>query len=254
MLSAPWVIPRKRTSGEKSGRFRALTPVGCWLRRKRTISAFSPLKKRLQGSSLWLPSGEETMVYRDGSMRGLSTKETQNQRLRAAAVRERLQPVPNRSAQEHKVETAKHGSPNPPFLVVAYGSAAPRRTRRFPNSSGGEVRPAQKSGQTENNFPEIRSNLLKPLHQHPLSRAKQPAPPWRKPPGLPRRHSCRRLCRSRTPSPNPPKKPPTSATIFPQARSIYRGVSLRRLASHLVRRRTGSYNVKRAFTTGIHYE
>ena len=35
---------------------------------------FFVLKKRLHGSSLWLPLGEESMVYRNGSMRGLSTK------------------------------------------------------------------------------------------------------------------------------------------------------------------------------------
>ena len=70
LLSALWVIPRKRTSGEKAGRFRTLTRRGRWRGARNCFRSFF-VKERLQGSSLLLPSGEEAKVKYDGSRRAL---------------------------------------------------------------------------------------------------------------------------------------------------------------------------------------
>ena len=63
LLSALWVIPRKRTfeAKERDGS-KCHKPAGCWPRHKRTAPVFPSLKKRLQGSSLLLLSGEEAEV------------------------------------------------------------------------------------------------------------------------------------------------------------------------------------------------
>ncbi len=72
LLSALWVIPRKRTSGKKSGTVpSAISQQGAGRGTSEPHPIFSSLKERLQGSSLWLPSGEEAEVVHDGSKRAL---------------------------------------------------------------------------------------------------------------------------------------------------------------------------------------
>ena len=68
LLSALWVIPRKRTSGKKSGTVpNAISRQGAGRGTSELLPVFSSLKERLQGSSLWLPSGEEAEVNTMGA-------------------------------------------------------------------------------------------------------------------------------------------------------------------------------------------
>ncbi len=62
LLSALWVIPRKRTLEQNSGTAPSAKASRALAAAQANRARFLSLKKRLQGSSLWLPLGEEAMV------------------------------------------------------------------------------------------------------------------------------------------------------------------------------------------------
>ena len=121
LLSASWVIPRKRTfeAKERDGS-KCHKPAGCWPRHKRTAPVFPSLENHLQGSSLLLLSGEEAEVGTMGAgvpfifrtpFREGSAREDQPARKQAAAGnqargRKKGNKVP---AQQNKPEAAKAG-------------------------------------------------------------------------------------------------------------------------------------------------